>query len=261
MSILLPFKLLLTPLLIGLVTRVGRRWGPAASGWLMGFPLTSGPVSILLALQYGQAFAGKAAVGTLGGMASSCVFSLVYYLVSRSFGWQTSATAGLLGFFLSIYCWNQLSLALLPTFILSIVVIVLILMALPNKTAEIRPNITPRWDMPARMAAAALFVLILTTAANALGPKVSGMLSPFPIFTTVIAAFTHHQQGSQVSTLMLRGLVLGSFAFNSFFLVVGYMLPVSSLVVAYGLATLAALAVNSLALRFLRPRQPILPEG
>jgi len=42
---MLAFKLLLTPALLGLVSLAGRRWGPAVSGWLVGLPLTSGPVA------------------------------------------------------------------------------------------------------------------------------------------------------------------------------------------------------------------------
>ncbi|HLI06681.1 MAG TPA: hypothetical protein VKV40_08945 [Ktedonobacteraceae bacterium] len=36
--VLFVFKLLLTPLLIGLVSLAGRRWGPAVSGWIVGLP-------------------------------------------------------------------------------------------------------------------------------------------------------------------------------------------------------------------------------
>src|SRR5437660_411979 len=40
----------------------GRRWGPGVSGWLVGFPLTSGPVAFFLALDQGVSFAAGAAV-------------------------------------------------------------------------------------------------------------------------------------------------------------------------------------------------------
>ena len=53
--LLLVFKLLLTPLLIGLVSLAGRRWGPGVSGWLVGLPLTSAPVSLFLTLEQGRA--------------------------------------------------------------------------------------------------------------------------------------------------------------------------------------------------------------
>ena len=44
--------------------------------------------------------------------------------------------------------------------------------------------------LPARMIAAAAFVLVLTTFANTLGARLSGVLSPFPLFT--VAATRKH---------------------------------------------------------------------
>ena len=45
----LVLKLVLTPTLIGTASLAGRRWGPAVSGWLVGFPFTSAPVALFLA--------------------------------------------------------------------------------------------------------------------------------------------------------------------------------------------------------------------
>ena len=57
---LLLAKVVLTPLFIAAVTLAGRRWGPAVGGWLAGLPLTSGPVSVFLALEQGPGFAARA---------------------------------------------------------------------------------------------------------------------------------------------------------------------------------------------------------
>ena len=58
---MLAYKLLLTPLLIGAVSLAGRRWGPSVSGWLVGLPLSSGPVVFFFALEQGNRFASTAA--------------------------------------------------------------------------------------------------------------------------------------------------------------------------------------------------------
>ena len=58
---MLLLKLILTPLLLGGVTLAGRKFGPTVSGWLVGLPLTSGPVSFFLALEQGTKFAARAA--------------------------------------------------------------------------------------------------------------------------------------------------------------------------------------------------------
>ena len=64
----LALKLVLTPALIGVATLVGRRWGQAVGGWLVGLPLTSGPVVLFLALERGTGFAAKATQGSLRGL-------------------------------------------------------------------------------------------------------------------------------------------------------------------------------------------------
>src|SRR5437660_10480738 len=77
MTVLLA-KVVLTPLLIAAATLAGRRWGPAVGGWLAGLPLTSGPVSVFLALEHGPGFAARAAVGTLAGLVGVACFCVVY---------------------------------------------------------------------------------------------------------------------------------------------------------------------------------------
>src|SRR2546422_11343874 len=86
-------KLVLTPLLIAAVTLAGRRWGPAVGGWLAGLPLTSGPVSVFLALEQGPGFAARAAVGTLAGLGGGGCFCLVDARLARQPS-RVSATAG-----------------------------------------------------------------------------------------------------------------------------------------------------------------------
>ena len=53
-----------------------------------------------------------------------------------------------------------------------------------------------------------------------LGATLSGLLSPFPVFTLVMAVFSHLQAGGQVATPYARGLLTSTIGFASFFLVV-----------------------------------------
>ncbi|HEX9117252.1 MAG TPA: hypothetical protein VGA61_14380 [Anaerolineae bacterium] len=248
MTILL-LKLFLTPLMIGAVTLAGRRWGPGVSGWLMGFPLTSAPVSLILALQDGSAFAARAAIGTLGGQASVCLFCLAYGWLALNWDWPIAAGGAILAFLLATLIWSRFALALLPTFAVVLLMIGLIGWKLPKRRAPAEPVAAPRWDMPARMVIAATFVLLLTSLAATLGPQLSGLLSPFPIFGVIMATFAHRQLGAAAAIRLLRGVVLGSFAFASFFAVIGYALPALAIPWSYLLATLAALVVNSILFR------------
>jgi hypothetical protein len=245
---ILTLKLLMTPLLITAATLTGRRWGPGASGWLIGFPLTSGPVSIILALQYGREFAAQAAVGTLAGEVSVCVFCLIYSLAARRMNWIVCAVTAIAAFLASTFIWNQFTLNLLPAFAVLLAAVAVFSRWIPRRPAAARAVQPPAWDIPARMAIAVVFVLLLTTFAAALGPQLSGLLSPFPVFGLVLAVFAHRQQGAGAATQFLRGTIVGSLAFGSFFLVVGALLTRLPGLWTYLLAALAAVLVNGASL-------------
>jgi len=61
-------KLVLTPVLIATASLAGRRWGHVISGWLVGIPFTSGPITLFLFLEHGATFAANAALGSMVGV-------------------------------------------------------------------------------------------------------------------------------------------------------------------------------------------------
>src|SRR5947208_3757325 len=80
-------KVVLTPALIATATLVGRRWGEAMSGWLVGLPLTSAPVIFFLALDRGTAFATTAALAVLLGTISQAAFAVAYAMIAVRTAW------------------------------------------------------------------------------------------------------------------------------------------------------------------------------
>src|SRR5438270_188992 len=166
-------KLLLAPTLIGIVSIVGRRWGPTVSGVLVGLPRTSAPVALFLALEQGNAFAARAAQGTLLGQVSMASFCLVYSWLSLRLGWLSSALVGWGAFFLSTLCLERVSLPLIVAFLGVVAFLALVLALLPRARQKIITPRPPRWETPLRMLVATAFVLALTGAANALGPQLS----------------------------------------------------------------------------------------
>ena len=245
-------KLVLTPLLIAAATLAGRRWGPGVSGWFIGLPLTSAPISLVLTLQNGTSFAAASAVGVLGGQAAMCVFCLLYALCARTMGWIISAILSVSAFFGTVLLWKVASLPLWPTFGIVVIVIAGIAMIMPREPTTEESPASPAWDLPARMVIAAGFVFGLTSAAGALGAQVSGLLSPFPVFGLILAAFAHRGQGAAAAARLLRGVVIGSFGFAAFFLVVALLVERLPVGLTYLLAAAAAVTVNGLSLRTAR---------
>jgi hypothetical protein len=250
------FKLILTPFFIGMVTLAGRRWGPGVSGLLMGLPLTSGPISMFLVLQYGEPFAARAAVGNLAGLASCSMFCLAYGLAARKWPWTVCVPIGLLAFvaataLLDCFAWTLGSAAVLVLTAISGAASLL-----PRQKAAPRPPAPSRWDLPARMIVATSFVVALTTLARSLGPQLSGLISPFPVYGLVLAGFTQRHGGPDAVVGLVRGIALGSLATLAFFVVAGLGLGNAPVVAVYLAASLASLGTSWMAFLAARHRLP-----
>lgn len=252
MSTTVVLKVALAPILILLATLAGRRWGPGVGGWLAGLPLTSGPVSLVLALEHGPEFAARAAVGTLLGLVSLALFSLAYRAVAPRAGWPGSLAAALAAFAASTLVLGSAPVTPGAAFGLACLVLALVSAALawrgPGRPA---PRLGPA-DLGVRMGLAALLVLTLTGVAGRLGPVLAGSLSPVPVFGALLAVFAHREQGAGAAIQLLRGMVMGSFGFAAFMLVVAVTLGRFGFGVTYTLAVAGALAIHGLTLALVR---------
>lgn len=253
---ILVLKLILTPILMLSLSLAGRRWGQTVGGLFAGLPLNSGPISFLFALQYGTPFAAQAAVGSMGGMVGVAMFALLYATIAHRSSWLVSVIFGEIAYFTTIYLFNALSLPLVPTTIISCIALGLILWQLPPRTGTLPPLQLGKWDLPARIVSATLFVVGLTALGTFLGPELGGLAATFPIFATVLSVFAHRQQGPHAATHWLRGMVTGMYATIAFYVVVGALVTVLPIYATYLLAVLIALAINAFALKLVS----LLPE-
>lgn len=251
-------KLLVTPALVGAASLAGRRWGPAVSGWIVGLPLTSGPVALFLALDHGASFAAAAAWGTLAATLSQAAFGVAYARSAGRGGWPWAFVAGCLGFAASTITLRQLAIPLVPLFLVVVVLlgVALLLMpedSMPQPSAALEP---PPWDIPARMVVTTGLVLLLTAAAPLLGPHLTGLITPFPLYAAILAIFAHQLQGPVPAIRVLRGLLLGLFAFAGFFLVLAALIERTGNAIAFVAAATVALLFQAGSLRALRRAAP-----
>jgi len=245
---LLFLKATVTPLLIAVATVVARRWGPAVGGWVAGLPLTSGPVSVFLAVEQAPAFAAHAAAGTVLGLVAVTVFCVVYARSATGTAWGGPTLRGLGGALGVTWVLSLPTVSLGLATVLVLLLLGMALLVLGRPPVATPPVPAPRWDLPLRMGTATAMVLGITGAATALGPTWSGLLSPFPVFACVMAIFAHKHGGAGAAHRLLRGVIVGSFAFAAFFVVVGLVVEHVSLLRTYLLATSVALVVHGVAL-------------
>jgi len=249
----LALKLTVTPLLILAASLAIRRWGEIVGGWFVGLPLTSAPVCFFLALNQGAGFAAASCLGSLAGAASEAGFVLAYSLAARRTGWTTALLAGSLGF---VVCGVVLALAglsLWPAVATTVGALSIALTLMPRlgraDAALPRP---PRWELLARMIVATGLVLGLTTLAPHVGPHLSGLFATYPIFAAVLAAFGHHGRGPAAAVQVLRGLLIGLFAFTGFFVMLATTIERLGIAASFAVATIVALAIQGCSLAIVR---------
>jgi hypothetical protein len=241
----LAVKTLLAPALIGLASWFGRRWGPRAGGWFAALPLTSGPVVLVLALERGTDFATSSCAGVLLALVSLSAFALAYAWAARRLGWVWSCLLGYTAYLAFTLILQRVDISLIASFVIACAALAITTFAMPRSTSIDRRVRTPSWDIPLRMVLAASMLWALSRGAELVGPRVSGLLTPFPIAATILAAFTHHFDGAAATGEFLRSLLKGLYSFAAFFLVVGTLLHRTSTLLAFGLACVVTLALHA----------------
>ena len=251
-------KLILTPALIAAATLIGRRFGPSISGWLVGLPFTSGPVSLFLALEQGTSFAAAAAAGSIGGVAASALFAVVYAAMARRFRWPASLALASLAFAVAVTLLRALPLGSdLPLPLLALygggvaAAIAGIRLIPPPRALDEAPR-PPRWDLPVRMIVATALVIAITSAAPILGPQLSGLLTTYPVYAAVLGVFAHAQRGGAAAAQVMRGLCYGIIAFATFFFAIGAFVDRAGILPAFAAAAVGAILVQTTTLTRIR---------
>jgi hypothetical protein len=243
---ILILKLTLTPVLIGAASLASRRWGAEVGGWLVGIPFTSGPIAFFLALSPGVHFAAGASVGILAGAVSQAAFALAYAWMALRFDWTWCVAAATAAFAVATLVLDLAAGGAALTLVLAVSALMIALALTPRQAAKRSERVElPWWDIPARMLVATVFVVALTTAAPALGSRLSGLLSPFPVYAAVLCVFAHRLEGIGAAIAVMRGLLLGLFSFVAFFAAIAYLIEADGIAIGFAIAIAATLVLQA----------------
>lgn len=255
---ILLLKIGLAPVLILAASFAGNRWGNTVSGWIVGLPLTSAPVILLLALEQGGGFAAASAQGALLGLVSLSAFSLAYSLLSLrlKLGWLPSMLLGWGIYFASSFVLEYASVSLVVAFACVLAWLIIVARLFPVVDApETTVSGGSTWgDVIVRIVGAVALIFAITEYAPSLGATLSGLLTPFPIYTSVMVSTIHRRQGVASASQFVRGATLSLFTPAVFWLMVGSTIMSWGVGASYTIAIVASLTLHWVLLRALRKR-------
>jgi hypothetical protein len=130
-------------------------------------------------------------------------------------------------------------------FVIAVAALFIARALLPTHTSVPSTSGTPRWDLPLRMLSAGGLVFALTAAAERLGSSVSGILTPFPVATAILAGFTHAQRGSAACVEFLRTYTPGLCGFAVFCMVLALTLPHLAIAASFSVALVSQLVLQT----------------
>ncbi len=273
---LLFVELSLAPTLILVSSLVQQRWGQRIGGLIVGLPLTSLPLLMLLSLAHGAQFSAAAADSSLEASVAQALLIWVYVAVARRAGLVASlaASAGAFGLAVAVLYvtprWSPLL-----SLVVGVAAYIGALRYWPRaqiaRRASSAPSAPPSpesglrlsYRLAIRMAIAALFAALLTGVSGVLGSQLSGLVSAFPVLTFVMGGLTHREGGEIEVANFLYGVTRGSFAVVTSLFTLAVTLPSGNLTKAFGLATLAAVATQVLisVSRGSRSTNPVIVEA
>ncbi|WP_199752653.1 hypothetical protein [Actinoplanes sp. ATCC 53533] len=243
---ILLLKLALAPALVVGSSMAGRRWGPPVAGTLVALPIVAGPILLIISLDQGTTFGAHAASAALLGLVSLSLFALILAWACQSMGWWSALLVAWAGTLVADICLSRLAVRPGIGLLLVLASAWTVAKLLPKEPSEpggdLRAAKWPWWDLPGR--AAGVLVVIVTTAASALGPQATGVLAPFPIATSVLTAFVLAQRGPAAAVRVLRGIPHGLLGFAVFCVLVAVLIKPLGARVGFTLATVGTLTVQ-----------------
>lgn len=245
-------KLIMMPIVIGGVTIASKKWGNLVGGMLASLPWIAGPIVLFFTIEQGVDFTIHSIKGVMIGIMGVLAFVFAYIYTCIKFQWYWSLLAAYLGFLITSLIFNSIEslLTLNEWFCLTILMSLIGIRFFPKLKPENSHRKILKYDIYLRMIVITTFVILITFLAKILGPTWSGILTPFPVITAILAAFTHYTQGPYGTSIVLKGMLTGFIGFAAFLFLQAILLPIYPIWISFAIGLTVNVLFNLL-MRFL----------
>lgn len=236
-------QLLIVPLAVVTGTLTQRRFGHAVGGLIIGLPLASLPMLLLIALQRGNKFATSMSNADLIGSLAEVAVIWVYVLAARRFSPILTLLSALGAFVLSAGALHFLTFPTLIGGVLAVAAFMIVLRFWPAVTHEVIEGGRDRLFL--RVALSGGFGLLVLVLAGPIGPGFTGLAAALPVSSLVMAFVTHQGHGANASSRLLQGVARGSYSYVAAIFTFTEALSTGSAWIAFALSLVVAVVVQT----------------
>jgi hypothetical protein len=247
-------RLIATACVVLVVTVIVGRLGPRVGGVVAGLPIVVGPGLAFIALDETPAYLVEAAGFVLVSLVATQAFMFAYAQAARTLRPAASLLA-------AIAAWlGVIAILAFPTFHPLVAALLFALAAFASayvlRRTEADPATPPVQDgwtsLLLRAGLAGIMVGAISLGAQALGPRIAGLLLAYPVGMTVIAVTIHQRHGAPAVIGTLAAAALGTLSIGAFALAVALLTSPLGAAPALLLALGASLLVSLLLLHLRR---------
>ena len=245
-------RLALVPTAVWLASLAARRWGHSVSGYLGGFPLIGGPITLYLALDHGAGFAARSATVTLAVIVAQGAYLIAFSRLAARHRWPVALGGGWACFAAVATAVTLLPLSAPLALLLAVLGLSAAWKALPHPRENAPPPAVPPVELRLRLLAALALAIAILWGASAFGPVVSGVLLSVPVTGSIMPPFTLALYGADAVARLTRGFVVGLSGFTAFFFTLSSGVAALGIPAGFLAAAVAALATSTVASRVLK---------
>lgn len=235
-------QLILVPLAVVAGTLAQRRLGHTIGGLIIGLPLASLPMLLLIALQRGTTFAVSMSNADLIGSLAEVAVILVYVLAARRLAPAPTLLSAVGAFVLAAGALHFFRFSTLFAGVASIIAFMIALRVWPAPSDKIIEGGRDRLLL--RVVLSGGFGLLVLVLAGPIGPGFTGLAAALPVSSLVMAFVTHQGHGAAASSKLLEGVTRGSFAYVAAIFAFTEGLSTGSAWTAFALSTFVAIVVQ-----------------
>lgn len=235
-------QLILVPLAVVAGTLAQRRLGHTIGGLIIGLPLASLPMLLIIALQRGTTFAISMSNADLIGSLAEVAVILVYVLAARRLAPAPTLLSAVGAFVLVAGVLHFFTFPTLLAGVASIIAFMIALRVWPAPSNKIIEGGRDRLLL--RVVLSGGFGVLVLVLAGPIGPGFTGLAAALPVSSLVMAFVTHQSHGGDASSKLLEGVARGSFAYVAAIFTFTEALSTGSAWTAFALSAVVAIVVQ-----------------